>query len=146
LAALEQAEPHARTDFSKPLNHFQELLHRRGIVLMFSDFYEDPATIVRTIEPLRYHGNEVVLFHVLDPKEIRPELRGPAILVDLETNQRLEVIPEYARTDYTRKIDDHIEQLRNRTRGAGMDYHLLVTDQPLDTTLREYLAIRQGER
>ena len=35
---------------------------------MFSDFYEDPATIVRTIEPLRYHGNEVVLFHVLDPK------------------------------------------------------------------------------
>ena len=37
-----------------------------------------------------------------------------------------------------------MEQLRNRTRGAGMDYHLLVTDQPLDTTLREYLAIRQG--
>src|SRR6202011_1445947 len=138
LAGLEQAEPHARTDFTKPLNHFQELLHRRGIVIMFSDFYEDPATIVRTIEPLRYHGNEVVLFHVLDPKEIRPDLRGPAILIDLETNQRLEVIPEYARTDYTRKIDDHIEQLRNRTRGAGMDYHLLVTDQPLDTTLREY--------
>src|ERR1700741_4366555 len=146
LAGLEQAEPHARTDFSKPLNHFQELLHRRGIVIMFSDFYEDPAAIVRTIEPLRYHGNEVVLFHVLDPKEIRPDLRGPAILVDLETDQHLEVIPEYARTDYIRKIDGHIEQLRNCTRGAGMDYHLLVTDQPLDTTLREYLAIRHGER
>jgi hypothetical protein len=58
----------------------------------------------------------------------------------------MEVIPEYARTDYTRKIDDHVEQLRNRTRGAGMDYHLLVTDQPLDTTLREYLAIRHAER
>ena len=83
--------------------HFQDLLHRRGIVIMFSDFYEDPATIVRTIEPLRYHGNEVVLFHVLDPKEIRPELHGPAILVDLETDQRLEVIPEYARTEYTQK-------------------------------------------
>src|ERR1700720_3680239 len=81
LAGLEQAEPRARTDFTKPLNHFQELLHRRGIVIMFSDFYEDPATVVRTIEPLRYHGNEVVLFHVLDPKEIRPDLRGPAILV-----------------------------------------------------------------
>src|SRR5579864_2013350 len=34
LAGLEQAEPHARTDFTKPLNHFQELLHRRGIVIM----------------------------------------------------------------------------------------------------------------
>ena len=74
LAGLEQAEPRARTDFNKPLLHFQNLLHRRGIVIMFSDFYEDPATIVRTIEPLRYHGNEVVLFHVLDPKEIRPDL------------------------------------------------------------------------
>ena len=113
---------------------------------MFSDFYEDPAAIVRTIEPLRYHGNEVVLFHVLDPKEIRPELRGPAILVDLETQQRMEVIPEYTRTEYSRKIDAHLEQLRNRTRGAGMDYHLLMTDQPLDSTLREYLAIRQAER
>ena len=39
LAGLEQAEPRARTDFTKPLLHFQELLHRRGIVLMFSDFY-----------------------------------------------------------------------------------------------------------
>jgi uncharacterized protein (DUF58 family) len=146
LAGLEQAEPRARTDFTKPLLHFQNLLHRRGIVIIFSDFYEDPASIVRTIEPLRYHGNEVVLFHVLDPKEIRPELRGPAILVDLETEQRLEVIPEYARTEYTRKIDDHLEQLRDRTHGAGMDYHLLVTDEPLDTTLREYLAIRQGRR
>jgi hypothetical protein len=56
----------------------------------------------------------------------------------------MEVIPEYARNDYIRKIDDHIDQLRNRSRGVGMDYHLLVTDQPLDTTLREYLAIRQG--
>ena len=146
LAGLEQAEPRARTDFTKPLLHFQNLLHRRGIVIMFSDFYEDPASIVRTIEPLRYHGNEVVLFHVLDPKEIRPELHGPAILIDLETDQRLEVIPEYTRTEYSKKIDDHIEQLRNRARGAGMDYHLLVTDQPLDATLREYLAIRQGGR
>jgi len=34
--------------------------------------------------------------------------------------------------------------LRDRARGAGMDYHLLVTDQPLDGALREYLAIRQG--
>jgi uncharacterized protein (DUF58 family) len=146
LAGLEQAEPRARTDFAKPLQRFQELLHRRGIAILISDFYEEPETIVRTIEPLRFHGNEVVLFHVLDPQEIKPELRGPAILVDLETSQRLEVIPEYARTEYRRKIDTHIDDLRTRTRAAGMDYHLLVTDQPLDSTLREYLAIRQGGR
>jgi uncharacterized protein (DUF58 family) len=144
FAGLERAEPHARTDFGKPLRHFQELLHRRGIAIVISDFYEDPETIVRTIEPLRFHGNDVVLFHILDPQEIRPILKGPAVLVDLETDQEIEVIPEYTKTIYRAKMDAHIEQLRSRTRAAGMDYQLLVTDQPLDAALREYLSLRQA--
>ncbi len=99
---------------------------------------------MRTIEPLRFHGNEVVLFHVLDPKEIRPELGEPAILVDLETQQRIEVTPEYAKNEYRAKMDAHIAELRERAQGAGMDYFLLVTDRPLDGALAEYLTIRQG--
>jgi uncharacterized protein (DUF58 family) len=146
LAGLEQAEPRARTDFIKPLAHFQEFLRRRGVVLVISDFYESPETIVKTIEPLRFHGSEVILFHVLDPKEIRPELRGPSILVDMETDQRLEVIPEYVKGEYRRKMDGHLQQMRERTRAAGLDYHLLVTDRPLDAALSEYLFLRPGGR
>jgi uncharacterized protein (DUF58 family) len=144
LAGLERAEPHARTDYGKPLRHFQALLHRRGIVVLISDFYEEPEAIVRIIEPLRFHGNDVVLFHILDPQEIKPELKGPAILVDLETDREMEVIPEYTKTIYRTKMRTHIEQLRSRTREAGMDYHLLVSDQPLDTALREYLSLRHA--
>ena len=145
FAGLEQASPRARTDFAKPFRHFQSSLHRRGIAIVISDFYEDPEVIVRNIAPLRFHGNEVILFHILDPQEIRPVMTGPVILVDLETEQKLEVIPEYARTSYRAKIDTHIEQLRSRTRAAGMDYQLLVTSQPLDLALREYLTLRQME-
>ncbi len=144
FAGLEQAEPHARTDFGKPLQHFQQLLHRRGIVIVISDFYEQPERIVRAIEPLRFHGNDVVLFHILDPQEIRPALKGPALLVDLETDQEIEVIPEYTKTTYRAKMDAHIEQLRTHTRAAGMDYQLLLTDQPLDGALREYLSLRKA--
>ncbi|HTA85985.1 MAG TPA: DUF58 domain-containing protein [Silvibacterium sp.] len=144
LAGLERAEPHARTDYGKPLRHFQALLHRRGIVVLISDFYEEPEAIVRIIEPLRFHGNDVVLFHILDPQEIKPELKGPAILVDLETDREMEVIPEYTKTIYRTKMRTHIEQLRSRTREAGMDYHLLISDQPLDTALREYLSLRHA--
>src|SRR6266849_1384408 len=97
LSGLEQAEPHARTDFTKPMLHFQEFLRRRGLVLIVSDFYGSPKDIVRTIEPLRFHGNEVVLFHVLDPQEVRPELGEAAVLVDFETKQEMEVTPVYAR-------------------------------------------------
>jgi len=146
LAGLEQAEPHARTDFHKPLIHLQEFLNRRGMVIILSDFYESPETIVKTIEPLRFHGSEVVLFHILDPQEIHPQLRGPSILVDLETEQKLEVIPDYIKGEYRRKMDGHLEDLRNRTRAAGLDYHLLVTDKPLDAALSEYLFLRPGGR
>jgi uncharacterized protein (DUF58 family) len=144
FAALEQAEARARTDFGKPLQHFQQLLHRRGIVIVISDFFEDPAAIVRAIEPLRFHGNDVVLFHVLDPEEIRPVLTSPAILVDLETDQKIEVVPDYVKTTYRQKMLSHIELLGSKTRAAGMDYRLLVTDQPLDRALREYLSLRQA--
>lgn len=144
FAGLERAEPRATTDFAKPLRHFQNLLHRRGIVILISDFYEEPEKVVHASAPLRFHGNEIVLLHILDPQEIRPELRGSALLVDLETDRRIEVIPEYARTTYRAKIDTHIEELRSRAQGAGMDYQLLVTSEPLDRALRGYLSLRQA--
>jgi uncharacterized protein (DUF58 family) len=143
LAGLEQAEPHARTDYGKPLAHFQQFLRRRGLVLILSDFFESPETIVRTIEPLRFHGNEVVLFHILDPQEMRPEIAEPVLLVDSETRERMEVTPDYARHDYRAKMAAHLEEMRTRVLGGGMDYFQLFTDRPLDAALAEYLTIRQ---
>jgi uncharacterized protein (DUF58 family) len=142
MAGLELAEPRARTDYGKPMQHFQEFLRRRGMVVIVSDFYESPETIVRTIEPLRFHGNEVVLFHVLDPQEIRPTLDEPAVFIDLETEQRMEVTPDYVQREYRGKMDAHLAALRERSQGAGLDYFLLPTDRPLDAGLREYLTIR----
>jgi len=146
LASLEQAEAHARTDFSKPMRYFQEFLQRRGMVLIVSDFWEPPESIVRNIEPLRFHGNEVVLFHVLDPEDVRPRLNGPQILVDLETNDELEVTPDYSKKEYRDKIETHLVDLRDRTQAAGMGYYLLMTDRPLDEALREYLTLREGRK
>ncbi len=144
LAGLEQAEARARTDFAKPMRYFQEFLKRRGIVLIVSDFWESPESIIHTIEPLRFRGNEVVLFHVLDPKDVRPDLKGPSILVDMETKQELEVTPDYTKKEYREKIDAHLTDLRDRAQAAGMGYVLLMTDRPLDAALREYLTLREG--
>jgi uncharacterized protein (DUF58 family) len=143
LSGLENAVPRARTDYTKPLLHFQNFLRKRGMVVIVSDFFASPDDIVRTIEPLRYHGNEVVLFHVLDPQELRPQLNEPVLLVDMETQESLEVTPEYGHEEYRVKVQSHITQLQDRARSAGMDYHLLVTDRPLDGALRQYLTLRQ---
>jgi uncharacterized protein (DUF58 family) len=145
LHAIEHAVPGTRTDFVKPFVHFQNFLHRRGIVVVLSDFYEQPQTIVKTIEPLRFRGNEVILFHVLDPQEIKPKFREPVLLVDMEdSHSSLEVSPEYAREEYRRKMDAHIEGLSSAARSAGLEYFLMDTGRPLDEGLREYLAVRKG--
>ncbi len=142
--AIERAQLGTRTDFARPFVHFQQFLRRRGIVVVISDFYEDPDTIIKTVEPLRYRGNDLLLFHVLDPQEIRPKLKEPVLLVDMETQDALEVSPEYAREEYAPKIDAHIEALRKKARAANIDYFLLQTDRPLDDAMREYFLIRKG--
>lgn len=144
LAGLEQAEPRSRTRFDRPLEHIEGLLRRRGIIVVISDFYEDPERIVRGLEPLSVRGNEILLMHVLDPAEVQPKLAAASLLVDLETGSRIEVGREYAATEYRERIVRHIEALREGAQRAGIGHHLLLTDRPLDHALREYLTVRAG--
>jgi uncharacterized protein (DUF58 family) len=144
LHAVEKAEVGTRTDYAKPFAHLQEFLHRRGLIVCISDFWEDPEEVVKTISPLRFHGNEVILFHILDPDEIRPKLRTSVLLEDMESGATLEVSPDYTAKEYPAKIDAHLEAIRSKAKGSGLDYHLIDTSKPLDAALREYLAIRGG--
>src|SRR5271154_2457088 len=145
LHALDSAQVGTRTNFASPFQTLQEFLRRRGLVVAISDFWEKPELIIKTVEPLRYRGNELVLFHVLDPEEIRPKMRHPALLEDLETGEAMEVSPDYTSHEYRHKLDAHLEDLSTRAKAAGIDYFLIDTSRPLDAALREYLAIRKGK-
>src|SRR5579871_2240498 len=142
--AVEKAELGTHTNFSKPFVHFQQFLRRRGIVVVLSDFYEQPETVINTVAPLRFRGNDLVLFHVLDPQEIRPALKEPVLMLDMETQDALDVSPEYVREEYAPKIDAHVDALRTKARANNIDYFLLRTDRPLDDAMREYFLIRKG--
>ncbi len=146
LHTIEKAENGARTDFVKPFHHFQEYLHRRSIVAVLSDFYADPTAIIKAVEPLRYRGNDVVMFHLLDPNELAPKFRDPVLLIDSEDESAMEISPEYARNEYRDKINNHCKQLADKAAAAGLDYVFLDTSKPLDQGLRNYLAIRQRRR
>lgn len=144
LHAIDNAQLGKRTDFRRPFFELGQFLKRRGIAILISDFFENPDTIIQTVEPLRFRGSELILFHVLDPEEIEPQLGEAALLLDMETDEALEASPDYARTEYREKIAAHIQDLRSKAQAAGIEYFLLRTDRPLDEALREYFTIRQG--
>lgn len=144
LHAIESMEPGLRTDFEKPFHYCMNFLHRRGMLVTISDFYADPDLVIKTMTPMRTHGDELILFHVLDPQEIAPSIKDPAVYIDMETGDEMEVSPEYMKHEYRGRIDGHIAELREQARRAGIDYFLIDTSKPLDAALREYLLIRQG--
>lgn len=145
LHGIDAAQMGTRTDYRRPFFELQQFLKRRGITVLISDFFEDPEHIVETVQPLRFRGNELVLFHVLDPRELEPRLGEPVLLRDMETGDAMEVSPDYARNEYRQKINAHVDTLRKKAQGAGLDYFLLRTDRPLDGALREYFTVRKGK-
>jgi uncharacterized protein (DUF58 family) len=144
LHGIDSAQMGTRTDYRRPFFELQQFLKRRGITVLISDFFEDPDRVIETVRPLRFRGNELVLFHVLDPQELEPQLGEAVVLRDMETGDAMEVSPEYARHDYQQRMSAHIEDLRKKAQGAGIDYCLLRTDRPLDAGLREYFTVRKG--
>lgn len=145
LHGIDSAAVGTRTNYQRPFFELQQFLRRRGITVLISDFFEDPERVVETVQPMRFRGNELLLFHVLDPREIEPKLGEPVLLRDMETGDAIEVSPEYARTEYRDKINAHIEAMRSKAQSAGLDYFLLRTDRPLDAALREYFTVRKGK-
>ncbi len=144
LHGVAEAQAGKRTDLVRPFAHLMDFLRRRGMVVVISDFWEAPEKVIEMVAPLRYRGNEVVLFHLLDPEEIRPKLKHPVMLEDLETGETLEVTPDYAAHEYRDKMNAHLADIESRAKGAGMDYFLVDSSRPLDSALREYLALRTG--
>ncbi len=143
LHGIEHAETGKRTDFDRPFEELRSLLKRRGITVLISDFLADIDTVIKAVEPLRFHGNELILFHVMDRQEMEPTLSGPALLIDMETDDSMEVSPDYVKHEYRSRIREHLEMLESKAQGAGLEYFLLPTDRPLDAGLREYFKIRE---
>jgi uncharacterized protein (DUF58 family) len=143
LHAIDRTEPGTGTDLTRPIERFREFEKGRGLVAVISDFYCDPAALLHGVRPLAYQGQDVVLFQLLDPQELKPEFRESALLEDMESGEAIEVSPSFMRARYREKIDAHIADLKREAIGAGADHELVDVTHPLDEALRSYLLFRQ---
>jgi uncharacterized protein (DUF58 family) len=126
-----------------PLRKLSESLRRRSIVILISDFYEEPDDVINAASFLRGRGNDVILFHVLDRDERQFPFPDASNFVDLESGERMPVVPEYLRRQYRELVAAHVAELERRTREQRMDYAMFDTSQPLDRALFDYLLARQ---
>lgn len=125
------------------VDHLADRIRRRGIVVLVSDFYEDPDRAVDAVKQLVFRGNDVIVFHVLDPAEIEFPFQEASHFRDRETGERIPVVPETMRERYRQLVDRHIARLARGFSAEGIDYSMFDTSTPLDYALFKYLSDRQ---
>ncbi len=143
LHAIDRITPGRRGGIRVPLRRFAERAPRRGVLVIISDLYEEPAAVSDAIALLRASGSDVLVFHLLDPAELTFPYELAATFEDAESGDRLPVVPDDMRARYQAQLKAHLESLGEVMAAARVDYAVLDTSRPLDFALREYLARRQ---
>jgi uncharacterized protein (DUF58 family) len=146
LHSLDSAQPARRTDLVAPFERFREMVSKRGMVAVVSDFYCDPELMLASVRPLAYQGQDVVLMQVLDPQELQPVVSSATLFEDMETGQAIEVSPDFMQREYPERVKQHVNALRVAAARAGADHFVLDTSAPLDEPLRQYLLFREKRR
>ncbi|HWP41921.1 MAG TPA: DUF58 domain-containing protein [Blastocatellia bacterium] len=142
LGVIDRLEPGRGTALADQLHRTAELLNRRGIIVLISDLYDEPERLIRGLEHLRFQGNDVIVFHLMDRQELDFEFNQPVVFEDSETEEQMHVFPDVVREEYLRAVRSHIEALREGAAKNRIDYELLNTSEPLDSALFSYLARR----
>ena len=143
IHTLDAAQATLGTDINKPMKRFREHVKRRGLVAVISDFYCDAEELLENIRPLALHGQDVIMFHLLDKNELEPDIRQSTLYEDMETGQAIEVEPVYMKNAYRDKIKKHIKSIEEAANGIRADHVLIDNSQPLDRALHNYLTFRE---
>lgn len=143
LHTMDRARAERPGKLSEPLMKMAEHFKRRGILLLISDFYDEPTAIFDALKPLVFLGNDLIVFHVLDPQEVNFDYQDASSFEDLESREQVPVVPDSFRKQYRALIQAHIETLRQKFSEQRIDYALLKTDEPLDRALFSYLSSRE---
>jgi len=143
LFALDRVgEPRPGT-LAPPLRTLTERLRRRGILVVISDLYDEPEAVANAVRPLRYRGHDVIVFHVLDPAELDFPFTEAVSFEDMETGDRMPIVPAALREQYRALVREHSASLGRLFTDSRIDYALFNTAVPLDHALFHYLSARE---
>lgn len=142
MLALEAPAEGKTTDFGGPLERIAQMHDRRGMFVLLSDLLAPLETLSTRLGMLRAQGHEVVVFQILDPREIDFEFDKAAQFTDLESGEQHFIDPASARINYLKKIQRHLDAASALCQSAGIDYFLSPTDRPFNLALYDFLSTR----
>jgi uncharacterized protein (DUF58 family) len=135
-----------RTSLAPVLHDLAERVPRRGIIMLFSDLFDEPAYVLTGLQHLRHKRHEVVVFHVLDRSELEFPFREATLFRGLEQSPELLTDPRSLREGYLEQVRQFVDQIRRGCRSMNIDYVQMPTDKPLDIALSAYLAHRSARK
>jgi uncharacterized protein (DUF58 family) len=142
MLALDKPTSGRATDLATPLQRVTEILRKRSLIVLLSDFLAPLDRFASELAVLRAGGHELVVFQILDPAELAFDFNAPAMFEDVESGRVLFIDPNTARKEYQRKLESHCANLRSTCQRLGIGWHRLVSDRPLELALFDFLRQR----
>jgi uncharacterized protein (DUF58 family) len=146
LEAIDRRPASGTTDLRLALQNTAERLSRRGIVILISDLFDDPAAIITGLEALRYRGHELAVIQVLDPDEEDFPFDVTTRFDGFEELPPIVVDPTGLRQAYRDEVEGHRREVQTACRRMGADFFVVRSDQPLHRVLPPWLARRSSAR
>lgn len=143
LEAMVKTMPGKDTSLAPVIESLAQRLKRRGLVILISDFFDDPAAILKAVGILRKKGHEIIALQLWDRDEIDFPFGNWARFENLENDDDFLLLdPATIRQRYIEVQKNFAEQLKDGFRKHQVDYLSLPTDESHSAALRNYLALR----
>ena len=142
LIQLERTRTAGTSGLGRSFHDLAERLKRRGLIVVLSDFMDEPKEILAGLAHFRHKKHEVVALQILDHFEKEFPFRGQITFRDMETDQRLKIDPPRLREQYLNELNKFLDKLKSGFSANNIDYVLADTSEPFDKTLAAYLTKR----
>jgi len=129
LRQLDSLRPSGGACLANLLAHASRLVHRRSVILFFSDLLEPSEEVALGFKQLRFLGHELIVFQVLDRDELEFPFAEPKVFEDMETGARRVVSPAAVRAKYLERLNAFMEEHRQLFRALEIPHCLVRTDE-----------------
>jgi uncharacterized protein (DUF58 family) len=144
---LNSPEHNVQTSAAKCIHQISESVHRRSLVVIFSDMFEQTSetdALFAALQHLKYNKHEVILFHVVDKShEINFEFENrPYQFIDMESGEKLKLQPNQVKEQYVKQVAAFQESLKMKCLQFKIDFVEADIRKDFKQMLMAYLVKR----